>query len=341
MSFEIIQNNGPDNLRDTLNHQLKRSSEVFIAVAFLTQAGLDKILQSLREVAAEGQVRFLTGLYQGVTEPQALQTLLRIQRETRGQFAVRLSKEPKFHRKLYLLGDKTHSTAIIGSSNLTREGLTSGGELNLMVHLPKDSVHAKKFTQPFEHDWNNASVPLVAEQIKEYEKVLPRQARRGWITTRQLEKILRAAPAHTHATSDSANPKVYWRDYISGEASKRTGQVISETTNWDNKNYSWYSNPRKHSSNIGDQVFLFSVPDKNFRLVEVKTSTRTPYPTPDGRHFVAYKPLGKFKRRFSKLLWNTLRAEGITKKNAQRRLKVGSKQADRLMAILRVAKGKR
>src|ERR1700722_2408491 len=135
MNLDIIENSGPDNLRDTLKAHLRRASDVSIAVAFVTQAGLDEVVQSLRQVAEQGRVRLLTGLYQKTTEPEALRTLLRIQDETRDRFSVRLSREPQFHRKLYLLGSRTHSTVIIGSSNLTREGRRSGGELTLIAGL--------------------------------------------------------------------------------------------------------------------------------------------------------------------------------------------------------------
>jgi HKD family nuclease len=129
-AFEVIENSGKDNLRDALKHILSRASEVSIAVAFVTQAGLDEIIQPLRQVATEGRVRLLTGLYQYTTEPEALDTLLRVQKETPGRFSVCLSIEPKFHRKVYLVGNNTQTTVIIGSSNLTKEGLLSGGEIH-------------------------------------------------------------------------------------------------------------------------------------------------------------------------------------------------------------------
>src|SRR5437016_13080803 len=69
--FDIIENSGPDNLRDTLRSHLRRASEVSIAVAFVRQSGLDEIVQALRQVATRGNVRLLTGLYQKMTEPRA------------------------------------------------------------------------------------------------------------------------------------------------------------------------------------------------------------------------------------------------------------------------------
>jgi HKD family nuclease len=337
VKLDIVENSGPDNLRDTLKSQLRRISEVSIAVAFVTQAGLDEIVQALRQVAASGSVRLLTGLYQKVTEPQALTTLLRIQEETRGRFSVRLSREPQFHRKLYLLNSRTHSTAILGSSNLTREGLRSGGELNLIVRLPKGSLPVKKLSQAFEDDWEHRAVPLTAEQLVEYEKARPEAPKRESYTKGQLAKILGAPPSHRQAT-EAHQDKDFWRECITGVVKKRTERVISETTNWDDKGYWWFSPGGPHPFKIGDRIFLFDFPDRRIRLVEVKDVAHTKVATPDGRHFVAYRPLFRLTRRFSRKLWAALEGEGIHPKNARGRRKVGSEKAKRLRVLIRPVK---
>lgn len=334
MNLDIIENNGPDNLRDTLKTQLRRVSEVSIAVAFVTQAGLDEIMQSLRQVAANGSVRLLTGLYQKVTEPEALRTLLRVQEETRERFSVRLSREPQFHRKLYLLNDRTRSTAILGSSNLTREGLRSGGELNLIARLTKSTLPAKKIAQAFEDDWDHRAVPLAAQQIVEYEKARPEALKRESYTKAQLTKILGAAPSHRQATEDDKD-KDFWRESIIGVVKKRTEQIISETTNWDDRNYWWFIPGGAHPYKIGDRIFLFDFVDRCVSLIEVKDVAHAKVATPDGRHFVAYKPLFRLTRRFSKKLWAAFEGEGINPKNARNRRSLDSQKAERLKVLIR------
>ena len=337
MKLDIIENSGPDNLRDTLKSQLRRASEVSIAVAFVTQAGLDEIVQPLRQVAANGKVRILTGLYQKVTEPQALRTFLHIQEETREQFSVRLSREPHFHRKLYLLSNGTQSTAVIGSSNLTREGLRSGGELNLIARLPKGSVTAKRLAQAFEDDWEHRAVPLVAEQIVGYENARPEAPKRESYTKGQLAEILGARPAHRQATQDDQNTD-FWRDGITGLVRKRTRQIVSQSTNWDDRDYCWFSLGGPHTYKMRDRIFLFDFPDRCVRLVEVRDIARTKVATPDGRHFVAYRPIFRQRRRFSKKLWAALQGEGIDPKNARTRRKLGSQKAMRLKVLIRPAR---
>src|SRR5690242_8282051 len=94
--IEFIENSGPNNLQRFLKTSLAKASKVDIAVAFVSKAGIERIMPSLRRVAAKGKVRIIVGLYQGITEPQALRLLLEAQFQTKGNLSVRLSTKGKF-----------------------------------------------------------------------------------------------------------------------------------------------------------------------------------------------------------------------------------------------------
>ncbi|MGE5296878.1 MAG: phospholipase D-like domain-containing protein [Solirubrobacterales bacterium] len=336
MRLDLIENSGPDNLRDTLKAQISHASEVSIAVAFITQAGLDEIVQPLQQVATNGKVRLLTGLYQKFTEPRALRTLCRLQRQTQGRLSVRLSREPQFHRKLYVLTNRVYATAILGSSNLTQDGLRSGGELNLMMRLPTNSVVFKKMAKAFDNDWEHRAVPLTREQIVEYEKDRETVPAQKSFTSKQLKTILGVSPSHSEARADGQDPpERFWRDCVTGIAAKRTQQVISDTTNWDEKGYSWYSLGGVHPYANGDRILLFDFYDERVRLVKVRGIAHTKVATPDGRHFVAYRPLAKAEWRFSKGLWAALRDEGINRTTARKRRKLSLQKAEHLKILMR------
>lgn len=335
MKLDVIENCGPDNLRDMLRAECKRATttDVAIGVAFVTQSGLDDILQSLRRVAESGRVRLLTGLYQKVTEPQALKTLFQVQDETRGKFSVRLSTEPQYHRKVYILRGRTNVAVIVGSSNLTREGLRSGGELNAVVRFPKGSLAGKKLTGAFEADWEHHAVPLAAEQIVAYEKARPEPPKWESYHKEQLQRILGVAPRHQQA--DDATAAETFRDYVNGTVTRRTERVISETTNWDEKGYGWFCPCGTHPYKIGDRIFLFDFPDKRVRVVRVRDIARTTVPTPNGRHFVAYTAVPRLTRQFSRRFWLSLAAENIDREKAKTLRKLSEAQADRLNTIVR------
>jgi hypothetical protein len=111
--------------------------------------------------------------------------------------------------------------AIVGSSNLTREGLLSGGELDLVVHLPKGSRPGKELIQAFDDDWEHRAVPLCYEQIVEYEKTRPEPPERESYSKGQLAKILGSTSAHRQA-AENGHPTNHWRDCITGIVKNKT-----------------------------------------------------------------------------------------------------------------------
>jgi HKD family nuclease len=123
-------------LQGQLIQCLKPADRADFAVAFISLAGLKRILPKLRQMARRGGVRIITGLYQDVTEPAALRKLLSVSNETGGRLSIRISRNHRFHMKLYLLMLTKRMTALIGSSNLSNDGLLSDGELVMSLSIP-------------------------------------------------------------------------------------------------------------------------------------------------------------------------------------------------------------
>jgi HKD family nuclease len=337
VSFEFIENNGPDNLRDTLKALLSKTStnEVCVAVAFITQSGLDEIIQPLRQVAAQGSVKLITGLYQHVTEPKALETLLNIQRETRGNFSVKISKEPQFHRKFYILESKSQITAIVGSSNLTKEGLQSGGEINVIISSAKNTSSTKELKKIFQKEWEHRAISLSAEQIKKYHKIRSKKTEFNSFNRGEIKAILGTEPTHQKANPSKSEATGFWRDCVTGYAKKRTKQIISETTNWDARNYLWYSTGGKHNYRIKDRIFLFDRTEDKLSLVEVTDIARIKISTPDGRNFVAFKYVRGYGKKFSKTLWEALKKEGINSDAIYRRVPLSRETAKKMSSLIK------
>lgn len=333
ISFEVIENIGKDNnLRDVLKTCFAKASEAYIAVAFVTESGLNEIIQPLGEVAVRGKVRLITGLYQHVTEPKALKTLLSMQNEPRTNLSVKLSKEPQFHRKIYLMENKRQAIAIIGSSNLTREGMRSGGELDLMLSLSPNSPYYVRLKEALEKDWNqHRSVRLNREQIKRYENARPTKPQPRGYTKGQLKKIL---GKHIAAPPDDEKIRI-WRDCITGIVKQSTVDAIARETSWEKRKYDWFVRTTNFHYRIGDRIFLFDFPAKRLSLVEVIDTTRMPINTPDGRYFVAHKQVRTYSRRFSKTLWEQLKDEKIGKGNAKEHKEMKGAASQRLKSLLR------
>lgn len=131
--FALVNNVGPNNLRDSLRAWMPGAQSVDIGVAFITRAGLNELLPSIQQVAQRGRVRVLTGIYQAFTEPEALRAWLRVQKVTNGALELRVSSTPHFHWKVYLIQTRAGLRAVVGSSNVTGDGLVGGAELNVIV----------------------------------------------------------------------------------------------------------------------------------------------------------------------------------------------------------------
>jgi hypothetical protein len=175
----------------------------------------------------------VTGLYQGITEPAALRTLLRAQVQSGGKLAVRLSSEPKLHRKLYLVRNGSRLAVFTGSSNLTQEGLTSSGELMLSLEGSSESGPLRSLLRDFEESWRNDTVLLTRERIERYESLRPN--RRPPTLSRSAIRSILGRKEKPRSTKES-HPKTFWRDYIEGWASSGTMDVIAAETDWDRRN---------------------------------------------------------------------------------------------------------
>lgn len=316
-SFEFIENVGPNSVLSNLRRMTKGAGRVDIAVAFISASGLNQLLPSLQRVASRGEVRILTGLYQGITDPRALSTLLRVQEQTRGRLSVRISRESKFHRKLYLVRAGGNVKAVVGSSNLTNDGLSSGGELNVYLSSAAGSAQMRRLLSAFDDDWKERAVPLDKGIIGRYSQSDSVNQQRARTKTLPLRSILGARTTSRRAKDERPeSPVSFWRDSVDGYVSKQTEAVISSTTDWDERGYSWYS-AGSHRFKPKDRILMFDFRKDFVQVVQVVGSTRTAVRTPDGVHFVAFKPVrGEKARRLTPARWRGLKAAlGITRKS--------------------------
>jgi HKD family nuclease len=299
---------------------------VDLAVAFVSHAGISRLLPHLLKPASRRGVRILTGLYQQVTEPKALRTLLKAQKGLRG-FETRIFIHEKFHQKEYLLFRAMSVTAIIGSSNLTDEGLHSESELNAILSLPIDHAFISSASNGFERNWFEKSVPLEQVNIELYERKFNSAA----AARKQIESIPHAAivgrKLKAEIKAEANRPKRFWRASIEGILSKRSSDVINqEITSWDDRYYI-FSEPSQRPYERGDRIVMFDFPARAARIVEVLEHTSIPrslpIPSDEGRNVIAYRPVRGFrKRRFSKRFWVSAKAgEVVANRNSARKSK--------------------
>jgi hypothetical protein len=232
---------------------------------------------------------------------------------------------------VYLIEANKNATIFIGSSNLTVDGLESGGELNLMLSLPKGLHSVRRLKEVLHTRWEEGK-RLNSKQIDLYERFRPAVST-PTLRRSKLKAILGSGPPHKRA--DRENDQIpYWRDAIDDMGHAKTDSIVCLETDWDKKGYWWNSEPGPHPYKRGHQIFLFDIDDR-LKLVTVMDTAETSVATPDGKRFLAWKPVPGHSKRLTKKLWGELRSEGILKKNANRRQKVSLEKATRLKLLLK------
>ena len=149
MSVKFISNTN-DKHYDYLNELIKDSDEVWMAVAFLKKSGLKFLWEAIVEHLNKGNtINIIVGLNFGITNPEALETLLDLF-EGNNKANLYLAKAEKmyhtFHPKLYVFGKDDDFTIISGSANLTEGGISTNIECSMQVKTQRDdTVHKDTF----------------------------------------------------------------------------------------------------------------------------------------------------------------------------------------------------
>jgi HKD family nuclease len=311
----IVENAGPNTLASFLRNAGSGACGVEIASAFVTSQGLGLVSHLLKKATAKGRVRIITGLFQGFTEPNALRALLQEQQEAEGKLSIRLSRDCRFHWKAYFLLHRKIAHVVVGSSNLTDNGLRQSGELNVVLSLSQASKAFSGLHGAFVAEWEDA-VPLTQAVLERYERWRSESGAGGKGISVPVARILGTVkPNQTVPTPEEGKPR-YWLTGIDGTLARETMAVLRETTNWDRKNY-WYFSTWRSAYAKGDRVVLFDLDGRTVRVVEIVATTRTPAATPDGRLFAAYRKVkGIQGRRLVKSRWRSLKAVGLIRRKA-------------------------
>lgn len=120
------------SLSDEINTQLQTAERVDIAVSFIYTSGLSLIYDSLRKVSETSPIRVITTAYTGSSEPEALHDLAMM---SNCSLKMELNVgSRRLHMKNYIFHRSGgYSTALVGSANLSRVGLTTGAECVIRI----------------------------------------------------------------------------------------------------------------------------------------------------------------------------------------------------------------
>ncbi len=136
MQIQMVDN-VERNTISVLASALEGANDIRIAVAFVSSDGLSQIMPSVQTAMRVGAyVEFLVGMDLRATDPIAIKDLYTLFRGTsQGALLCFVSRNASaiYHPKMYLSRNSRTATAMIGSSNLTRRGLKTNIEANVVI----------------------------------------------------------------------------------------------------------------------------------------------------------------------------------------------------------------
>jgi hypothetical protein len=86
------------------------------------------------------------------TEPCALRRLWQLSPQTNGRLSARVSRDPRFRRKVYLYRGKRIEGVFIGSQNMTAEGLSGSGEISMEIREAGKFAKVEWISAHFQRD---------------------------------------------------------------------------------------------------------------------------------------------------------------------------------------------
>lgn len=179
----LVANRDGNHMLKAILHELKRSQSFTFSVAFITSGALGLLKQALLDFQGEGTI--ITSTYLDFNSPDVFSELLDLPNV---RVIIHEDRHSPFHTKAYVFDQSETSTAIVGSSNLTRNALLVNNEWNLRFSaMPDgdivDQIQARLAEQKAQ------GFPLTQEWIDEYAA-----SRRPLITSAALatddEKVL-------------------------------------------------------------------------------------------------------------------------------------------------------
>ena len=149
---------------DAVLEGLSTCDSFFISAAFVTKSGVAVLTNALLETEARGiQGQILVSEYLGFTEPEALRSLQQFP-----NIELKIATTGNMHGKTYLFNRESHSSVMIGSSNLTASALKTNNEVNIKVSMLREGAVYGQIEQHLSQDFNSA-VAVNEEYISDYE----------------------------------------------------------------------------------------------------------------------------------------------------------------------------
>lgn len=166
---ELLTNNLKSSFYHYLKDALNRCQSFSFSVAFISDSGLQLIIDDLIDAGNRGvRGKLLTTNYEFGTTPRALE-MIGDQKYIDAKLYDALTSIRKFHTKAYIFDMGNHFEIVVGSSNMTQYALKNNHEWNLKYVAKNDDKTKDNIIDNFNELFNDPkSLQLTPKIIKEY-----------------------------------------------------------------------------------------------------------------------------------------------------------------------------
>jgi len=340
MRLDLIDNDGATCMIDELTKEVGTCRIARFATASLTSSGVQLIERALRAGNLSWHLRLLVGLYNGHTEAAALRKLLRLQKQRNGRIEVRIARNPRFHWKLYLFESEGRATGFIGSSNLTNDGLSVKGELNVRLTSAGLKGALAHVAETFDRVWEKDSVPLTVGIAEGFAPASTQSKNSLGQVDPIIKAVLRNPKRITRKRELPRETAVMTS--VEGQVGGATIKAVRNKTDWYRKGWQWLvCSLRADQQRLtkAGAFYLAEFQDRKLQISLNDVRGEDYFRTEDGQYFVAYqKRKGSVIRNASSTFLAGLKREGVIKKKDDfrhdRRLSKSDREA--LNPLLRV-----
>ena len=175
-SYLFTNSNNEPDLIGELKREIQSSDSIDILVSFIRWSGLRLIKDELIEHTKTKKLRIITTSYMGASEFKAIKFLSELPNTE-----VKISydtQRTRLHAKSYMFNrNNGFTTAYIGSSNISKDAMTTGLEWNMKVSEKDSKNIVDKFKVTFESYFNDEEFKTFTEEDEEKLKLELRKAK--------------------------------------------------------------------------------------------------------------------------------------------------------------------
>lgn len=177
----LLITNQEKQLKEVLRFLIERSDEILICSPFVTSDPL--VYQLLEDTNKKIEIVLKLDY---PTTPQFLESILKYISQNKHIYVYARDTKPSLHAKIYFFRkNKKHVAAIMGSSNLTTQGITTNFEINILT-----KKHLKEIFNYIQEIKKRRYDVLSRDVIEEYKRSYRRpEIPRGYKETKYYNKI--------------------------------------------------------------------------------------------------------------------------------------------------------